>query len=289
MNRIAIIVIALALASCLAACTTSVPTDQPTPSNTDSQGSHSRSPERAVSAEDIAWTVEPGSIEGNDMIVLNYTNNSSVDVFGVRLEFRQADGVTDEQRAVFDELYESNSMWEDMNGGKDEVYVGASSERYLQPGESNTTPCTFNFTATPVSSMEQYELMEPKTLSIAYKDGDRVYLEYYDFATDSYSSSSQGDKQAVTWSNSELAQLIPRIEAPVIGVSSDSSDYFSASAYGVTRGQYESYVAELENRGFTADASKSANYFMASNADGYDVTASFNGPDESMSVSIDTY
>ena len=200
MNRIVITVIALALASCLTACTTSAPTDQAATSNTDSQGSSSTSPERAVSAEDITWTVEPGSIEGNDMIVFNYTNNSSVDVFGIRLEFRQADGVTDEQRAVFDELYESNSMWEDMNGGKDEVYVGASSERYLQPGESNTTPCTFNFTATPVSSMEQYELMEPKTLSIAYKDGDRVYLEYYDFATDSYSSSSQGDKQAVTWS-----------------------------------------------------------------------------------------
>lgn len=286
MKHLAAIMLTLMLAVGLAGCTSNEPNNPSDPTETPTASTTPESSKQAVSVDDIEWSVAPGVIDGYDRIVFSYTNNSSYDVFGVQMEFRQAADVTDEQRVVFDELYESNSMWEDMNGGKDEVYITASGERYLQPGESNTAPCTFNSTATSVSTMEQYELMEPKMMSIAYKDGDRVYLEYYDFATDSYSSSSQSGKQAVTWSNSEIAQLIPQIEAPIVGVSSDSNDHFYAIAYGVPRDQYDAYVDELENRGFTVDANASGNYFSASNKEGVKVTANYSGTDESMNVSV---
>lgn len=274
----------LTLALSLSACSAEPATES---GNDESAAATAASAENgAIKIEDIDWKVEPGVYNGESMMLFKFTNNSTYPIVGMRMEFQQKDGITDEQRAVFDTLYETSESWEDTNGGRDEVYMGANRDRYVEPGENCDIPCTFNFTAYPVTDTEQYELMEPKMATITYKADDKIYLEYYDFQSLSYSLDSRSGINAVQWSDSNIASMIPKIEAPVVIVSSDDADYFYARSYGTSIEQFESYVTQAEEKGFTVDESKSSEYYSAMNADGYEITAGFSTLEESLYVSV---
>lgn len=242
----------------------------------------------AIKIEDLDWSVDQTLIDGQRVIAFNYTNNSPYMICGIDIEFTQRTDVTEEQRSVFNEIYEDNDTWEEWNGGPEELYITASTERVVNPGESTDTAiCTFNNTATMVDNMDQYALMEPSQITIGYVDDDKIYVEYYDFLSQKYSLDSQSGIPAVSWPDSELAALIPAVDGPVVVVSYDDEDYFSVRSCGIAKEMYDSYVAQCEERGFVADSYSGGNYFSAANEEGVDVDVSFNPLQETMSVSID--
>ena len=125
--------------------------------------------EDAIKIEDIEWTVGQEVIDGNRAIVFSYVNNSDYVICGMQAEFRQREDVTDDDRSVFDTFYQENDTWEEINGGPEEMYIGASNLKIVDVGEqSDPLVCRFNFTAWPVETMEQYELMEPNLFTIAF-------------------------------------------------------------------------------------------------------------------------
>lgn len=291
MRKLAIALVAAALCLCLAGCSGGAEGSGGEGAGSGAASSQAAGvPDDAIKVDDLAWTVENSSIEGQRVVGFTFVNNTPYTIVGVDMEFVQRADVTDEQRAVFDEIYEDNSMWEDMNGGPEEVYVTTSGKSVVEAGATSPVmPCTFNHTMTLVDNMDQYDLMEPSMLSVAFISDGKLYLEYYDYATGSYSSSSQSGKDAVSWSDTTIAAQVPKIEATVVSVTSDSDDYFSVTALGVSRDAFDTYLDQCKEQGFTVDPYNGKDYYTASDDEGYELSLSYSGREGYMSLTINGY
>ena len=243
--------------------------------------------EDAVKIEEIEWEVGQKTIDGDRCIAFSYTNNSEYPLLGIDMEFTQKSDVTDEQRTAFDELYEDDGMWEDFNGGRDEVYISADNTKLIEPGESVDLICYFNHTARRPSTMEQYELMEPSIMSIAYVADGRLYIEYYDFLNDSYSLDSQSGIAADSWQEDGLVAGLPKPDSEVITAGYSSDDHYSVSVFGYTRDEFDAYVDACKEAGFSEEPDEESSSYDALDADGRELSLFYNAEDEIMSFSLD--
>lgn len=238
----------------------------------------------SIKIDEIDWTVDESVIDGSRDVAFSYTNNSPYSIFDLKLEFTQRADVTEEDRAVFDGVYE-NKYWDTE---PEDLYVVGYGRQYTEPGES-TDPYWLSLcgTYTEVDSMEQYSLMEPSLMTIDYVGDDgKVYEEYYDFKTDKYSQSRKGGRSAVSWSDSELASMVPTVSSPVVTVDYDSEGMFSFKAADMSLDDYDSYVTQCKEKGFTDDSYESSGYYRASNEDGYEVTVSFSEYENVLSAYV---
>lgn len=181
------------------------------------------------------------------------------------MEFTQREDVTAEQLSVFDYLKEHS--WDDEEIA--DMYILGYNRRCADPGETvSDSHCTLNGTYTPVGSMAEYELMEPDNVSISFiADDGFAYIMYYNFKTQTYGESSRGALDINQWSDSELCSLIPEPDFVATVVSTDEEDCFKFRSYGVTVGDYLSYVDLLKEAGFTNIERESSSSFVASNGD----------------------
>lgn len=293
MKRTALTALALASALCIAplvsACSASGGSSTSTGDGTNATAQKEPAEFKAgkndsIKIEEIAWTVDESVVEGTRYPTFSYTNNSSFPIAELKIEFTQRADVTDEDRAVFDEVYEKNQRW---TTEPEDMYVLGQGPQYVEPGES-TDPYQLSLsgTVTPVGSMDQYDLMEPSVMTVIYLGDDgQVYLEYYDFKTGRYSQSSQSGQPAVSWSDSELAQMVPTVEAPVV-TCTEYDDYFSFKAVDKSANDYNSYVEQCKEKGFTQDSYEGTEYYRASNEDGDEITVSFSSQRHMLSVSV---
>lgn len=241
----------------------------------------------SIKVDEIDWSVEDGIIDGNRRVVFNYTNNSDYLVCGIKMEFRQRDDVTDEDRAVYNSIYENNEFWQEMNGGPEELYITASCMQMVDPGEAvDSVRCTFNSTSTSVESMDQYELMEPSLLSIAYLANGKKYVEYYDYGTGKYSLDSKSGEAANEWDESGISEVLPEPDSQLVVDSYSSSSYYSVNVYGFDREAYEAYVASCKDAGFTTDPYESDAFYSAENDSGDNLSLSYDASDEELAISL---
>lgn len=240
----------------------------------------------AIKIEEIDWSVAPGILDGESFISFNYTNNSKYTIMDVEMEFRQKEGTTTEQLSVFDSIKE-RFEWTDEKVA--ETYILGYNRKMAEPGESvEDSPCVINGTYTLVENMEQYEIMQPDMVSIAFiGDDGKGYAIYYDFNTQTYGEASTGPRELQNWSDSEISALIPKVEAPAINVSTDEEERFFFYAYGVTRAEFETYVEAVKARGFTNVGYEGDNSYRASNADGIEANITYNAVEETMTGEVE--
>lgn len=242
----------------------------------------------SIKIDQIDWSVDDGMVDGQRRVVFSYTNDSDYTVCAIDMEFQQRSDVTEEDRALFNELYERNSMWEEMNGGPEELYITAVDSRLVDPGEeSPAITCTFNHTATAVDNMDQYGLMEPSKLSIGYIADGKKYVEYYDFENEEYSLDRQSGAKADDWPEDGLADMLPKPDSKLIVSYDDSEERMSVTVYGITRATYEEYVDECKDAGFTEGVDESDTSYEASNGNGTTLDLTYWVYDESMSVELE--
>lgn len=98
-------------------------------------------------------------------------------------------------------------------------------------------------------------------------------------------SSSESEYGKIQWPKSEIASLLPVPESTIGRISWDSSDDFTVYIAETSKEQYGAYVDECQERGFTVDYTKGDGFFYAYNADGYDLTVSYQD-DNVMYISI---
>lgn len=243
--------------------------------------------EDAVKIDDIEWTVSNKAIDGTRYITFSYTNSSDYQLLGVDMEFTQREDVTDDQRAVFDELYEEDDMWEDFNGGRDEVYISASNTKLVEKGESVDVACFFNHTGMRVTTMEQYDLMEPSLISIAYVVDGNINVEYYDFLNDDYSLDSQSGAVADSWEDGGITKDVPKPESQVISETYRSEDAYNADVYGYTRDDFDAYVGACVEAGFTEEPDEGMSSYSACDPEGRELDLFYDSDDEIMRFSIE--
>lgn len=241
---------------------------------------------KTVKIEDIEWNVNESVVDGQRYLVLEYTNNSECTIVDVEMKFTLKDSLTTEQLSALNSAKEKYKWSDDKLS---EVYILGYNRKIVEPQEtSKGSACVFNGTYQIVENIEQYNLMEPDMVQIAYmKSDDKVYSLYYDFKNQEYTEDETGGIAAVDWSDSEIAKLISKPDVKVLKVSSDKEDKFSFSAFGVSNDIFTKYVDDCKNKEFTDVGFESTNGYRASNSAGYEVDVKYNANEETMNVTIE--
>lgn len=285
------VVCAAALALSLGACGGGQPGGAATPSG-GAQGQEASSQGAApgkddsIKIDEIDWTVEESVMYGDRRLVLSYENNSPFTILYFGIEFAQREDVTDEQRAVFDEAYANPDY--DPGIKPEQMYIAGQGQDYVEPGEaSDPISCGLSMALTLPTS-EQLDLMEPSIATIRYAGGDgHIYTEYYDFFNDNYSLNKNLTEDVYSeWPDSELAQVVPGLESPLITVDDYLDDVVYIKAYGLTEDDFTAYVGQVKDAGYTIDAYESGTMFDAANADGYRVSFSYYENTETISLTV---
>ncbi len=239
-----------------------------------------------IDIKDIDWSVEETIIDGQKVISFGYTNNTNFTIADVEMKFIQKRDVTKEQLAAFDNLKQDNN-WSDEEIA--EIYILGYNRKLADPGEKvGASLCTINGTNRLVESMDQYNLMQPDSVSIAFiGNDDKMYMTYYDFNTQKYGESTIEGKDIQEWSNSEISSFIPKPEYRVVVVGTDDDDKFSFTAFGVSRNEYNTYLETCKNAGFTDIQFESDNSYRALNVDKYEIDISYDAIEESLYASIE--
>lgn len=93
----------------------------------------------------------------------------------------------------------------------------------------------------------------------------------------------------ITWPTSAIAQLLPVPEDLSNGViSSDREDYLSVYLGKLSKDDYQSYVEQCKEKGFTVDYSSSDDYYFANNSEGYRLSVDYDANRRMIDVSIST-
>ena len=126
---------------------------------------------------------------------------------------------------------------------------------------------------------EQYELMEPNMAHIRYVGSDgNIYSEYHDFLNDTYELDEGETEETIesdTWPTSDLAGMMPQMEAAAIAVEHDDEESFEVLAYGVTEDDFNSYIEQCREAGFDTVEDESSMDCTLRNADGYAIDITY--------------
>ncbi len=236
----------------------------------------------SIKVDEIDWNIEEGVIDGNRRVTFYYTNNSPYTIAEVQLEFAQKGELSEEEEAVLNN-YIANSTYYDEDD-KDTIYMTARCTDIVEPGEvSATTACYVNNSIVYADSMDLYKAMEPDMMTISFLTGnDTMYAIYYDYRTGSYGESSKGEVPAKSWSDSKAASLITEPEAPIITVSLDLDNDFSFNAYGVSLADFNEYIDQCKDAGFSDVDFSYETSFYASSENGDAIQLTYNASESSM-------
>lgn len=239
----------------------------------------------SIKIEDIDWKVKEGFSDfGNRILLLDYKNNSDYTIVEFQIKFTLKKDITNKQLSVLDDVKKQYN-WS--NDYAKNVYISASNQKFCEPGkEIKSIRVGFNNTYQSVSSMDQYNLTEPDMLSLIIMKDDKLYLNYYDFKSKSYSQNEKSGIDAFTWSEGELAKLIEKPDVKIGQVNDDSDDRFAFTCYGVSDEYFKEYIEKCKSKGFTVDSDSSEIRYEAKNSDGYKLSLWHGSENENMTISV---
>lgn len=88
------------------------------------------------------------------------------------------------------------------------------------------------------------------------------------------------------WPDSEIARLLPVPESTIGSISWEASYGFVIYVGETTKDQYDNYIEQCKDKGFTVDYRKGDDYYYADNEYGYQLTLRYE-EDETMFIRID--
>lgn len=95
-------------------------------------------------------------------------------------------------------------------------------------------------------------------------------------------------KQTVDWPTGALAQMIPSMNRPCEAAYEHADSLSISVSDGIARTDYDAYLNECKERGFTVDAIDTGSNYTAYNTDGFQLALSFQDHDgASMSIDLE--
>lgn len=113
----------------------------------------------------------------------------------------------------------------------------------------------------------------------AYNDaGYKLLLNYYDYNSEMHIGLDEGMQLGeLSWSNSEMAQLLPVPKSTIGEIQKDDEDGYSVYVGNMSKEAFANYVATCEEKGFTVDANNQGKYYTAKNAESYKLSVEYKG------------
>lgn len=231
----------------------------------------------------IAWGVKNGLVEGDRIPVFGYENNTGYDITEFNLSFKVKDDASEEDVTAFDSLKEKAK---DMEEEPLELTIDATTNRYVKSGEKvENLPINLDGTIQYFTEYDAYELFEPDKLSVVYIDGNELYNAYYDYLNEETTVEDTGEK-AYTWSSSELAKKLPKPDSPIVVVSYDEENLFSAEIYAADKDFYNTYKKLCQEKGFSKNGDDESWIWNSENKEGNKLTLIFDENDQTVSISL---
>ena len=233
----------------------------------------------------IEWSVDSGVIDGDRVVMFNYDNNSDYDIAEVSLKFKMKDDTTDEEIKAFSELSEKAKEQEEKLS---ELTIEAWAEKIIGPGDSvQDVPMQLDGTYQYFTTYDAYDLFEPDMMTVIYIENNKLYTAYYDYRNQ---ETSYDDEvlDAYTWSDSELAALIPKPDVKIVAPGFDSETTFSANAYGVSKEMFEQYKKQCEEKGFKGSSDNYVDWdWRAKDKNGNELELIYVEEDEKVGIHVD--
>lgn len=242
----------------------------------------------AIQIEDIDWKAEPGIVDDNRCISLNYTNHSSYTIMEMKIRFKLKAALTDEQRALFNDIKEKNEFIFSDEEDYTNMYLVGDNKKFADPGETvSDSPIGINGWLYAIDTDEQYQLFQPDIMTLIYIGDDGAgHGMQYDFKNQSYGTYSGQSSDLHQWGNGDLAKLLPQHDFRVTTVSTEKDDYYEAYAYGADVSEYNAYIEEVQKNGFDEEVSNYFPYFSAKNKDGIKCSVTIWANDETIMIIV---
>lgn len=96
-----------------------------------------------------------------------------------------------------------------------------------------------------------------------------------------------GGDERLDWPTSGLATMLPKPESGVGNVVINDNEKFSASVDGYTQEQFDSYVAQCQEKGFSVEATSDVDELDAYTEDGHHLTLHFYDSLENMDINLE--
>ena len=242
-----------------------------------------------INIEDIAWNIDEGIVDGDRYVLLSYTNNTKYTITDFKITLKEKAGITEEEKSDFcaDIQSDFDASDEDMEEVRNQpISMHAEANRVLNPGESvSNINCYYYEGYFYLKNIEHYNLVTPDIATIKYIDGDEIFTAYYDYSSKKYSTEAETET-AYQWSQTDLGSKIPKPDVKVVEGGSDDEDIFMFDAYGLSLEQFDAYVEECKELGYTVDSSSHEGFYSADNAEGYNIYLYYDEEDYSMSGTI---
>lgn len=248
-------------------------------------------PTNDVSIDQIEYSVGEEIDDGERDVFMQCANNSPYTISGIEITFVEKSDVTEEQKEEFyadlKDKYEMSD--EDIEELKErEISMHVESEKLIPSGEKIGKIHLYYYSGYYyMRNLAHYDLVEPDIATIKYVKDGKIYTEYYDYQSDSYSMDDDVEEAYAWGTSSPLAELVSKPDVEVCKVDFDREDVFWFYAFGCSLDDYKAYVEDCKAKGFTVDADDFDDSYYAYDEDGNRISIRYDDEDGSISVDID--
>ena len=99
-------------------------------------------------------------------------------------------------------------------------------------------------------------------------------------------NNSNNKYSEIKWPNSELASLLPVPESLIGEIDLETASSFWVTIANVSKQQFNDYVEDCKNCGFTEDYRNYDDWYIAKNKDGYRVSITYTERNKEMSINL---
>ena len=240
-----------------------------------------------IDIDDINWEIKEGVVNGNRWPTFNYTNNTDYDIISLKLDFVVRDDVSESDLNANSKIVDKSNK---QNHTVSEFTINVIDDEYTEKGgSSENISISLDGTIEALTDMNVAELMQADMMTIAFLAGDEVYVAYYDYKNEEMTYEKDSTK-AVTWSEKDLAKTISKPDAPVIVVTADSDNRFSARACNYTKDEFEKYVNDCKEKGYDVDVEEKdrtdSSSFEAKNKDDLKLEVTYDSSTKMLKITL---
>lgn len=148
-----------------------------------------------IKIEEINWSVGPGTVKGENYIVMEFVNNSKYTINSFELKFTEKASVLEEEKDRFySDIQQSQGFDDDyMTKFKESkkqlnqpITMYGKSEDSVKPSESSQKIKCYYYGGWSSKNVIHSDLLTPSIATIEYTKDNIEYTLYYNFESNSY-------------------------------------------------------------------------------------------------------
>ena len=245
-----------------------------------------------ISIKEIDWEVDETIVAGQRLIAFKLSNNSDYTITDFHLTFKEKKGLNEKRREEYFQTLASNlGYWkeDDISALKAKgISMSVTTERVLEAGKSISNVSLIHFGGA-VTSLNQYDCVEPDIATIKYIKGNQIHTLYYDYLSNKYVK-DENSEPAKYWTSSKLSEKIPMPNAPVVQKNgTDSDSLFEFKVRGVTHTEFCDYVNECQSAGFTNVTQNSETSYVLRDTNRNTIILEYNADLRAFTVQLKKY